>query len=141
METLVDSNVILDVFTDDRVWGDWSATALAQAADRGPLIINPIIYGEVSTRFVRVEDLDDALPAEGFRRDALPWDAAFLAAKAFADDRRRGGIRTSTLPDFLIGAHAAVRGFTLLTRDVARYRTSYPTVALIAPRAEGRSSS
>ena len=103
---------------------DWAAMPPMpwRTAPVGPLVIDPIIYGEVSTRFVRVEDLDDALPAEGFRRDALPWDAAFLAAKAFADYRRRGGIRTSTLPDFLIGAHAAVQAERYRKRECSTKR-------------------
>ncbi|MEO3937242.1 type II toxin-antitoxin system VapC family toxin [Dermatophilaceae bacterium Soc4.6] len=137
MATLVDSNVLLDVLTQDRVWGGWSSTALARAADAGSLVINPVVYAEVSTRFERIEDLERSLPASDFRRDAIPWEAAFLAAKAFAAYRRRGGIRTSTLPDFFIGAHAAVAGHTLLTRDVARYRTSYPALVLVSPPAPG----
>ena len=130
---LVDSNVLLDVLTRDATWYGWSAAALADAADRTVLVINPMIYAEVSVGFARIEDLDDALPPDDLRRDALPWDAGFLAAKVFVQYRRRGGVRTSPLPDFYIGAHAAVRGFSLLTRDPSRYRTYFPRLSLIAP--------
>jgi hypothetical protein len=130
---MVDSTVLLDVLTEDPVWSDWSAGALETAADQGPLWINPLIYAEVSVRFSRVEDLEDALPPSDFRRAPVPWEAAFLAAKAHFSYRRRGGSRTSTLPDFVIGAHAAVAGLRLLTRDGSRYATYFPTVALIAP--------
>ncbi|MBI3256530.1 MAG: type II toxin-antitoxin system VapC family toxin, partial [Actinobacteria bacterium] len=107
--------------------------ALAEAAELGPLYINPIIYAEVSVRFTRVEDLDDALPADDYRRVPLPWAAAFLAGKAFLDYRKRRGSVSSTLPDFFIGAHAAVEDLVLLTRDATRYRSYFPTVSLIAP--------
>jgi predicted nucleic acid-binding protein len=131
--TLVDSNVLLDVLTEDKVWVSWSIESLAAAAEAGPLYINPIIYAEVSIRFSRVEELDDALPPDDYRRASLPWEAAFLAGKAFLDYRRNSGTRSSTLPDFFIGAHAAVDGLALLTRDATRYRTYFPTVRLIAP--------
>lgn len=131
--TLVDSNVLLDILTEDPAWSDWSAAALAAAAETGRVHINPVIYAEVSIRFTTVEDLEDALPPRDFRREAIPWTAAFLAGKAFVDYRRRRGTRTSPLPDFFIGAHAAVAGFDLLTRDPSRYRTYFPTVHLIAP--------
>jgi len=108
----------------------------ARALDDGPLVINPIVYAEVSAGFDRIEDLDDAVPADDFRREALPYQAGFLAGKAFLAYRRRGGQKRSSLPDFYIGAHAAVRGYRLLTRDVARYRTYFPTVTLIAPQPE-----
>jgi predicted nucleic acid-binding protein len=130
---LVDSSVILDIVTDDPTWADWSADALAQAKDTGPLVINPIVYAEVSAGFDRIEDLDDALPAGDFRREPLPYEAGFLAGKAFLAYRKRGGQKRSPLPDFYIGAHAAARRYSLLTRDVARYRTYFPTVTLIAP--------
>jgi predicted nucleic acid-binding protein len=130
---LVDSNVLLDLLGDDPRWGDWSADAVAAAADEAQLVINPVIYAEVSVRYPRIEELDDALQPEVFRRDGLPYSAAFLAGKAYTDYRRRGGARTSPLPDFLIGAHAAVAGYRLLTRDTARYRTYFPKVGLIAP--------
>lgn len=130
---LVDSNVILDVLTEDARWLAWSAEALAQAAERDVLVINPIIYAEVSVRFERIEELEDALPATLFRREALPWEAGFLAGKCFLAYRRRGGPRRSPLPDFYVGAHAAVRAMSLLTRDAGRYQTYFPTLPLIAP--------
>ena len=131
--TLVDSNVILDVITDDKEWGDWSADQLAEAAHSGTLIINPVIYAEVSVGFDRIEDLDDALPASYYRRLPLPFEAAFLAGQCFVKYRRRGGDRRSPLPDFYIGAHAAIAGFTLLTRDARRYKTYFPSLRIIAP--------
>jgi predicted nucleic acid-binding protein len=131
--TLVDSNVILDVVTDDADWGQRSADALARALDDGALVINPIVYSEVSVGFDRIEDLDDTVPADDFRREPLPYEAGFLAGKAFLTYRKRGGLKSAPLPDFYIGAHAAVRGYRLLTRDTARYRTYFPTVTLIVP--------
>jgi hypothetical protein len=131
--TLVDSNVLLDLLTEDPTWLPWSSDALAAAADTGPLWINPIVFAEVSVRFSRIEDVEEALPHDHFRRANLPWEAAFLAGKAFLRYRRSGGTRTSTMPDFFIGAHAAVAGLTLLTRDQARFRTYLPTVVVITP--------
>lgn len=131
--TLVDTNVLLDVLTDDPVWLEWSAEALTAAAESGPLWINPIIYAEVSVRFSRIEDLEAALPPHDYRRAQLPWEAGFLAGKAFVRYRRNGGTRTSTLPDFFIGAHAAVADVALLTRDNGRYGTYFPTVRLVTP--------
>lgn len=133
MTILVDSNVLLDVATSDPAWGAWSADALAKAADRSILVINPIVYAEVSVGFERIEDLEAALPAELFRRDPLPYEAAFLAGKSFLAYRKRGGRRATPLPDFYIGAHAAIAGHELLTRDVRRYRTYFPRLQLIAP--------
>lgn len=130
---LVDSNVLLDVLEDDPTWGEWSAARLAEAADRVPLIINPVIYAEVSIGFARIEELEEILSMAMFVRQQIPWEAAFLVGKCFVRYRRQGGTRHSPLPDFFIGAHAAVAGLTLLTRDVARYRTYFPTVRLIAP--------
>lgn len=132
MPVLVDSNVILDVATNDAVWASWSSAALKDAADSDILVINPLIYAEISIGYERIEALEAVL-ADGFRRDALPWEAAFLAGKCFADYRRRGGDRRSPLPDFYIGAHAAVAGFRLLTRDASRYRTYFRTGPLIHP--------
>lgn len=132
-EILVDSNVLLDVVTEDPRWGRWSADRLTECADQSVLAINPIIYAEVSIGFSRIEDLDDALPADLLERRALPWEAAFLAGKCFIDYRRRSGKRVAPLPDFYIGAHAAVAGMVLLTRDPKRYRTYFPKVRLIAP--------
>lgn len=123
---LVDSNVLLDVLTEDVIWLDWSASALAHAAETEILVINPLIYAEVSVRFERIEDLEEALPTTLFRRDALPWEAGFLAGKCFRSYRRRGGARRSPMPDFYVGAHAAIRGHTLLTSDATRYRTYFP---------------
>jgi predicted nucleic acid-binding protein len=133
MATLVDSNVILDVVTEDSKWFDWSAAALARVAEKDRLIINPLVYAEVSLGFDRIEDLDDSVPPEYFVREALPWDGAFLAARAFAKYKRRGGTRRHPLPDFYIGAHAVIAGYTLLTRDPRRYRTYFPKLRLIAP--------
>lgn len=130
---LVDTNVLLDVATNDPAWSEWSAKALADAADDGILVINPLIYAEASVGYERIEDLEAALPADLFRRAPLPYEAAFLAGKCFADYRKRGGGGRSPLPDFYIGAHAAVAGYRLLTRDAARYRTYFPTVPIIAP--------
>lgn len=131
--TLVDSNVLLDVATRDPWWFDWSSRALASAADQSALAINPLVYAEVSIGFRRIEDLEQAIPAALFRREALPYEAAFLAGKAFLSYRRRGGARAAPLPDFYIGAHAAVAGFRLLTRDASRYRTYFPSVEIVAP--------
>jgi predicted nucleic acid-binding protein len=131
--TLVDSNVLLDLLIADQEWSDWSADAVERAADDGPLVINPIIYGEVSIGYTRIEDVDEALSPNLFVRTPLPWSAAFLAGKCFVQYRRRGGEKRSPLPDFYIGAHAAVSKFRLLTRDASRYRTYFPTVELIAP--------
>jgi hypothetical protein len=130
---LVDSNVLLDIATVDPTWFEWSADALETAANEAPVVINPLVYAEVSIRFRRIEDLEEAIPAGLFRRAALPCEAAFLAAKAFLRYRRRGGARGAPLPDFYIGAHAAVAGFRLLTREAARYRTYFPSVELITP--------
>jgi predicted nucleic acid-binding protein len=131
--TLVDSNVLLDVLTDDSDWFDWSSSMLEAAANRGRLFINPIIYAEVSIGFDRIEELDEALPPAFCRRVELPWEAGFLAGKAFVRYRKRGGERRSPLADFYIGAHAAIVGFDLLTRDRRRYARYFPTVTLIAP--------
>jgi hypothetical protein len=130
---LVDSNVILDVAYEDPQWRAWSEAAIEQAAEETVLVINPIIYAEVSIGYARLEHVEAVLPVDRFRREALPYEAAFLAGKSFFSYRRRGGRRTSPLPDFYIGAHAAVRAYRLLTRDATRYRTYFPTVELIAP--------
>lgn len=134
---LVDSNVILDVAGDRPPWATWSSEALDRASANAPLVINPLIYAEVSTAYARIEELDAALPESSFRRDALPYAAGFLAAKAFLIYRQRGGTRTSPMPDFYIGAHAALAGFRLLTRDPTRYRTYFPSLKLIAPEGAG----
>ncbi|MGA7173008.1 MAG: type II toxin-antitoxin system VapC family toxin [Candidatus Dormiibacterota bacterium] len=131
--TLVDSSVLLDILTDDPDWAEWSEQALARARDVGRLAINQIVYAEVSTGFDTIEDLDDAVPVSDFEREPLPYEAGFVAGKVFLDYRIRGGQRRSPLPDFYIGAHAAVRGYRLLTRDVARYRTYFASVVLVTP--------
>lgn len=130
---LVDSNVVLDVFTQDPVWEGWSAEMLERHAGYALLAINPIIYSEVSIGFARIEELEVALPVENFLRLSLPWEAAFLAGKSFLRYRRAGGTRHSPLPDFYIGAHAAVGGMPLLTRDSRRYRSYFPGLSLICP--------
>jgi predicted nucleic acid-binding protein len=131
--TLVDSDVLLDVLTEDEEWWDWSSSRLAESASDGMLVINPIIYAEVSARFERIEDLDEALPPDYYRRVPLPWEAAFLAGQCFVKYRRRGGSRRSPMPDFYIGGHAAIAGLTLLTRDARRYRAYFPTLRIVAP--------
>jgi len=131
--TLVDSNVLLDIVTNDPVWGGWSAVALTRAVDSGTVVINPLVYAEVSVGFERVEELDEVLPANVLRREALPYTAGFVAGKAFLRYRRQGGARRSPLPDFYIGAHAAVSDYRLLTRDARRYRTYFPRLDLDAP--------
>jgi len=131
--TLVDSNVLIDVFSRDPAWVEWSSRALSELGSEGPLVINPVIYAEVSHRYSSKEMLDRELPEDAFLRENVPWAAAFLAGKVYLEYRRRGGERRSPLPDFFIGAHAAVAGLRLLTRDAARYHTYFPTVELIAP--------
>jgi predicted nucleic acid-binding protein len=132
-DVLVDSNVLLDVLTEDPNWYPRSSARLSALAEVSVLVINPIVYAEVSIGFARIEDVDGAIPSEFFRRDELPWEAAFLAGKCFVKYRRAGGARKSPLPDFYIGAHAAVRGMSLLTRDAARYRTYFPRLELLIP--------
>lgn len=131
--TLVDSNVLLDIVTADQGWEPWSSSALANALDGGRVMLNPIVYAEVSVGFDRIEDLDDAFPASQLLREPLPYPAGFLAGKAFLAYRRNGGSRPTPLPDFYIGAHAALANYRLLTRDARRYRTYFPRVELIAP--------
>lgn len=130
---LVDSNVLLDVATADPIWSEWSGATLERTADESVLVINPLVYSEVSVGFATIEALDAALPRSLYRREDLPYEAAFLAGKSFIRYRRGGGSRGSPLPDFYIGAHAAVAGYRLMTRDAARYRTYFPTLELIAP--------
>ena len=132
---VVDSNVLLDVVTDDPTWATWSSAALERTADEAILVINALIYAELSIGFTSIEALEDALPRDLCRREHLPYEAAFLAGKAFLRYRKAGGARRSPLPDFYIGAHAAVAGYRLLTRDGTRYRTYFPTLELIAPDA------
>lgn len=130
---LVDTNVFVDVWSRDPRWAAWSEAALADAADAGPLGVNPIIYAELCLGFEQESQLEQTLAAAGIRRLALPYQAAWPAAQAFAAYRKRGGGRRAPLPDFFIGAHALVDGLALLTRDPRRYRTYFPGVTLIAP--------
>jgi len=130
---LVDSNVIIDILTQDVAWHAWSSTALAEAADCDDIGINQIIYAEVAAGFRTRKELDAHLGADSFRRLNLPYEAGFVAGRAFVEYRRRGGVRTSPLPDFYIGAHAAVVGLKLLTRNAKRYTGYFPRVRLIAP--------
>lgn len=130
---MVDSNVFLDVIQKDAEWVEWSAKHLAEALDRGAVVINPIIFAEVALAFESQSALEAHFPPEAYERQPLPWNAAMLAARAFLNYRRRGGSKTAPLPDFYIGAHAQVESLSLLTRDAARYRTYFPAVRLIAP--------
>lgn len=130
---LVDANILIDVATDDPRWGGWSARMLSMLGQGARLVINPLIYAEVSVAHSRIETLDAVLPEDVFHREPLPWPAAFLAGKAFLAYRRRGGSRQAPLPDFYIGAHAAIRGYRLLTRDRGRYQSYFPSVAVICP--------
>ena len=131
--TLIDSNVLIDIFSSDPHWSSWSESALADAADTGEVAINPIIYAEISVGFEKHEVLDAALAESGVRRLELPYEAGFVAGKGFLEYRRRGGARSSPLPDFYIGAHAAIMGLTLLTRDPSRYASYFPGVRMIVP--------
>ena len=133
----MDSNILIDVATNDPVWGRWSVDILAEIEECSILIINPIIYAEVSSGYATIEELDAAFPASLYQREQLPWDAGFLAGKCFLQYRRRGGLKTSPLPDFYIGAHAAVGGLALLTRDAARYRSYFTAVEILAPPKRG----
>jgi predicted nucleic acid-binding protein len=131
---LVDTNVILDVIEDDPNWAEWSQAQLDAAAARYTLLINPVIYAELSIAYRRIEELEDMLKRAGFRVEPIPLEALFLAGKVFQKYRRKGGVKQGVLPDFFIGAHAAVSGVPLLTRDTRRYRTYFPRLQLISPR-------
>jgi predicted nucleic acid-binding protein len=131
--TLIDSCVLLDVITDDARWADWSADQIATAMDTGRVVINPLIYAEVSVGYDTLEELDELLPASDYEREPLPFVAGFAAGKAFVRYRRSGGGKRSPLPDFYIGAHAALAGYRLLTHDTSRYRTYFPALDIIAP--------
>jgi len=133
MGILVDSNVILDIVTEDPEWFQWSSETLASYADRNILAINPIIYAEVSMGFDRIEEVEEVLPPAYYHRLQLPWETAFLAGKCFLKYRKRGGTKRSPLPDFFIGAHAIIMGMTLITRDVSRYRTYFPKLNIVSP--------
>lgn len=130
---LVDSNVILDIVLDDPNWADWSETMLNRYGTSGELYINPIIYTEVSIGFKRIEELEEAVEGAGFQMLEIPREALFLAGKVYLQYRRKEGTKLSPLPDFFIGAHAAVLDVELITRDVSRYRTYFPTVGLVSP--------
>jgi predicted nucleic acid-binding protein len=131
--TLVDTNVLVDLSTGDPVWADWSQASLEAAALRGPLFINEVIYAELSVRFDRLDELDAFLEIAGVGLISPPKEALFLAGKAFGRYRQAGGLKSGVLSDFFIGAHAQVLHLDLLTRDVGKYRTYFPTVTLIAP--------
>ena len=130
---LVDSNVLLDILTEDPQWFAWSSEALTAAAEANRLVVNPVIYAEISVRFSRIEDLEEALPKTVFEREAIAYEAAFLAGKVFMQYRRRGGTKSAPLPDFFIGAHAAIADYRLLTRDPRRYRQYFPKLTITAP--------
>lgn len=131
--SLIDTNIILDIVSEDQSWNKWSAEKLRRLGNEGPMFINQIIYAEASTNFFRREEFEQLLTISRIDREQLPFDAAFAAGKAQAEYRGRGGARERTLPDFLIGAHALVKGYQLLTRDARRYRVHFPTVDIIAP--------
>ncbi len=131
--TLVDSCILIDVLADDPKWADWSIDQLDRWGQRAPLIINPIILAEVSPRFETANDLEAALAGLPLAREALPWDAAFLAGQAFKIYRKTLGTKTSPMPDFYIGAHALVSRLQLLTRDAVRYQTYFPKLTVVAP--------
>lgn len=132
MTTLVDSSVLLDVMAESP-WRDWSESRLQDAADEGEIAINQVVYAEIAVGFRSQERLERTVQGVGLVRLALPWAASWLASRAFLAYRRRGGTRTSPLPDFFIGAHAQAAGLPLLTRDPKRVRTYLPAVTLIAP--------
>jgi predicted nucleic acid-binding protein len=131
--TLVDTNVLLDLVTNDPNWADWSIAKLEAASLNGPLQINDVVYAELSVRYGRIEDLDAFLDEAGLEIVPIPRAALFLAGRVFTQNRKSGGSRTGVLPDFFIGAHAAVSELPLITRDVGRYRTYFPSLRLITP--------
>jgi predicted nucleic acid-binding protein len=133
--TLVDTNILLDVVTDDPAWADWSIAQLEAASLDGPLLINDTVYAELAVRYDRIEELEAFLGEAGLEMTAMPQAALFLAGKIFTQYHRAGASRTGVLADFLIGAHAAVSQLPLLTRDLGRYRTYFPSVTLITPHA------
>jgi len=133
MAVFVDSCVLLDLLTEDPQWFPWSAAAFEKAADDGPLVINTIVYAEISVGFERIEEVEAALTVGGFELRPIPREASFLAGKAFLRYRRAGGAKQLPLPDFFIGAHAAVENLPLLTRDTRRFRNHFPTLRLISP--------
>ena len=130
---IVDSNIILDVFLNDSQWADWSESKLEEYSNHTSLFINSIIYSEISIAFQLIEDLESSISKAGFQILEIPKEALFLAGKAFLKYKRRKGAKTAPLPDFFIGAQAAVLHLDLLTRDISRYQSYFPTVKLIAP--------
>lgn len=133
MAIIIDSNVILDVVSQDPVWFEWSSSKIKEHSSRDVFIVNSIIYAEVSIGYNRIEEIEDLFTTSYFVREPIPWEACFLAGKCFLQYRKKGGTRTSPLPDFFIGSHALVRGYPLLTRDAARYKTYFPKLHLITP--------
>lgn len=133
MTIFVDTNVLLDITADDQLWGDWSTAALEAAIAAGPVLINDVVYAELAARYARVEDVDAFVARAGLQWAAMPKVALFLAAKAYANYRRAGGLRTGVLSDFFIGAHAATLAVPLLTRDKGRFRIYFPSLEIIAP--------
>lgn len=132
-DTLVDSSILFDILLKDQVWFEWSATALESAAEESALVVNPIIFAEISASFHKLEDLEKVLPPDLYKREPLPYQAAFLAGRAFVNYKRRGGSKTSPMPDFYIGAHAKVSNLRVITRDPRSFRQYFPTVELITP--------
>ena len=133
MSVFFDTNVLLDIATADPTWLTWSETQVRVAAAQGPVLINPIVYAELAPAFATAADLDNWLDPAVFRRMPLPYAAGWLAAQAFMKYRRSGGVKTSPLPDFYIGAHAEIENWSVVTRDAARFRTYFPNVTLITP--------
>jgi predicted nucleic acid-binding protein len=131
--TLLDSNILIDIFTEEGPWSAWSDEMLIQALEDGAAFVNQVVYAEISVGFSTEEKCDRALDIQGIERMPLPWPASFLAGRAYVEYRRRGGVKRSPLPDFFIGAHASVAGLPLLTRDPGRYRSYFPSVELITP--------
>jgi predicted nucleic acid-binding protein len=133
---LVDSSALLDIFTADPVWAEWSIRELEKASANGTVFIDPIVYSEISIRFSRIEDLEAAVKESGLVWSEVPREALFLAGKAFMSYRKAGGTRASPSPDFFIGAHAAVSDLVLITRDPERVRTHFPRLRVVSPRAK-----
>jgi predicted nucleic acid-binding protein len=132
-DTLVDTNVLVDVLHNDPRWVAWSEARLAEASRDGDLVINPLIYAEICAGYPTQRQTDQVLSSAVYRRENLPWEAAFNASRAFIVYRRSGGAKRSPLPDFYIGAHAELKGYTLLTRDPARYRNYFPSLRIVSP--------
>lgn len=130
---MVDSNIILDIVLEDKKWYTWSSEKLLELSEKSVLIINPIIYAEISIGFNKIEEIEDALPETFFQREPIPWEAAFLAGKCFLKYRHAGGKKRSPLPDFFIGAHTAIKKYELISRDISRYRTYFPSLTLHSP--------